>query len=100
MLIINMELPNNPVSKGSRGSFTPIFKTHNPSKPEMTNTKRAVNFFLSVKIRRKEVASKIQSITECIVLYTLEIKKDNGKERITKIKTAQIPPFAVSITAS
>ncbi len=58
ILIINIEPPNNPVSKGKRGSFMSIFKTARPKRPLNKKTIKAFFIFFSEEIKKKETKIK------------------------------------------
>ena len=68
MLIIRLLAPNNPVSNGSSGSFTFMFKTASPKKPAIRKMKRAQSLlFFSELIRNAETRIRIIGIIDCIV---------------------------------
>ena len=50
-LTINAEDPNNPVSNGSKGSFTGRFKAEKPINPAIKNITNAGITFCSLKIK-------------------------------------------------
>ena len=62
MLFINVDAPNNPVSRGKSGWLKSVFKTINPKIPVRVNINRAVNFFCSRKINIPETRIKMKGI--------------------------------------
>ena len=88
ILIINMELPNNPVKRGRRGSLISRFKTHKPRKPEIKKMNNAIIFFFSVAIKKKETEISNQGINFGIKFWIFGIIRTEGKEIKIRIKIA------------
>jgi len=54
-LIINADVPNNPVRRGISGWFIGMFKEENPKKPERRKTIRLVRIYFSLRIKYDEI---------------------------------------------
>ena len=64
----NIDPPNKPVSKGRRGCLSEgRFRTISPNAPVKRKTNRALSFFLSRKIKRRETAIRTRGMTKGFV---------------------------------
>src|SRR3989338_5519621 len=61
-LTIIPEIPNNPVSKGSRGSLTGKSKVKSPKNPAIRKTTKEIKNSSSLKIRYEETKIKTNGI--------------------------------------
>jgi len=99
-LIINPETPNNPESKGNKGSLTGKLKVKYPKNPDNKKIINPINIFSSLNIKYKETKIKINGITPRIYPKTLSSTKTKIKLNIKDIGKAANPPYKVKTTAS
>ena len=101
MLRRTLDIPNNPVRRGTNGSLSSRFKTIRPRTPDNKKAKSAENFLFSVKTTFKE--TKINTIGIIFWLIPESEKvfviKDKGKIIKTKIKSPIKQPSDVRCTA-
>ena len=85
MLKKRLAVPNNPVRRGSKGSFNSIPKTIYPSTPVSKKTPSPENFFSSRRIIFKDTAISPRAITDPWRFLIKAERKYKGKIRRRKI---------------
>ena len=93
------EVPNNPVSKGKRGSFIGRLKVISPRRPDRENTKKERRKLFSLKIRYREIKIKMNGIANLIDSYKDGRKKMNKGVKIRMIGKAVREPTSDNKTA-
>lgn len=98
--MISDEAPNNPDSRGRKGSFTGEFRTAIPRNPASVKTMIAISFSCSLEIRKIVLTIKRYGIRILIVCSKIGRVKIKIGEIIRMIIIAAALPYVVRVMAS